>query len=132
MSTYPNIYVHAKRFPKNAPGAFYTLGDITEEGQWCGRCLSCEIPELTAPTLLAQLDDQNSDTYFLRQPETAEEIEAACVAAEVCCVSAIRYGGRDLAIIQRLGSEYCDFASELGIGHRGPARATKRWWQFWK
>ena len=133
MSTNTVIYIHPKRFPKNAPGPFYTLGDVDEKGNWCGECLSCTLPESEAPTLLAPLNEQNSDTYFARQPETAEEVDAACAAAEVCCVSAIRYGGRDMAIIQRLGAEYCDFASEFGIGRRYPTSgAKKRWWQFWK
>ena len=82
--------------------------------------------------LLAPLDDDNSDTYFLRQPETAEEVDAACSAVEVCCIDAIRYGGRDVAIIERLGLEYCDFAAEFGIGRRYPKHAHRHWWQFWK
>lgn len=91
------------------------------------------MPESEAPMLLAPLDDHNSDTYFLRQPNTAEEVEAACFAAEVCCVSAIRYGGKDIAIIERLGAEYCDFASEFGVGLKHREGVTrKRWWQFWK
>jgi hypothetical protein len=88
------------RFDKNAPGFFYTTGE----------CLACTMPELEAPTLLAPLDDENSDTYFVRQPATPEETEMACRAALVYCVSAIRYGGDDAAVIRRLGNrdEYCD------------------------
>lgn len=82
------------RFHKNAAGLFYTTG----------QCLACTMPESEAPSLLAPLNDENSDTYFIRQPETAEEIEAACRAALVCCVSSIRYGGRDPNVIRRLGN----------------------------
>jgi hypothetical protein len=133
MSDSDEIYIHPQRFPKNAPGPFYSLGAVLPDGTWCGECLSCTLPESEAPTLLAPLDEQNSDTYFLRQPETAEEIDAACAAAEVCCVSAIRYGGKDPAIIQRLGAEVCDFAHLFGVGPRTPVRQGRpRWWQFWK
>jgi hypothetical protein len=64
-----------------------------------------------APELLAPIDDINSETYFLRQPATPEEIEHACQAIEVCCADALRYGGTDPAIIERLGNNpgYCDY-----------------------
>jgi len=83
-----------QRFEKNVPGPFYTTGE----------CLSCGVPEGVAPELLAPLDDENFDTYFVRQPATPEEIERACQAIEVCCVDALRYGGTDAAIIKRLGN----------------------------
>lgn len=82
------------RCEKNAPGPFYTTGE----------CMSCGAPESMAPELLAQLDDNNSETYFLRQPATPEEIERACQAIEVCCADALRYGGNDPAIIESLGN----------------------------
>jgi hypothetical protein len=133
MSNTPDIYIHLERFPKNAPGAFYTLGSVGEDGAGCGQCLSCELPEFEAPTLLAPLTNENSDTYFTRQPETAEEIDQACTAVEVCCVDAIRYGGKDLAIIECLGSDHCDFAVLYGVGPKHRVwNKQRRWWQFWK
>ena len=108
-------FIHPGRFPKNAPGPFYTLGDIQKDGTWCGQCLSCGVPESEAPTLLAPLTDTNSDTYFLRQPETEDEVEQACAAIEVCCVDALRYGGRDPKILARLKKTgCCDYSSESG------------------
>lgn len=88
------------RFRKNVPGPFYTTGD----------CLACDAPEQEAPDLLAPLNGDNHDTYFVRQPKTTREIERACRAIEVCCVVALRYGGTDPNIIRRLGNEpdYCD------------------------
>jgi hypothetical protein len=121
------------RFHKNAAGPFYTTG----------QCLACTMPESEAPSLLAPLNDENSDTYFIRQPETAEEIEAACRAALVCCVSSIRYGGHDPNIIRRLGNrdEHCDHLLPGGPV-RVPEDNDARWeravsdprrrWQFWK
>jgi len=121
-------------FHKNAPGLFYTTGE----------CLSCTLPESEAPTLLAPLNDANSDTYFVRQPETREEIEMACRAAFVCCVSAIRYGGEDPAIIRRLGNrdDHCDHllpGGPIRVPEDNAARwervlresQPRRWWKFW-
>jgi hypothetical protein len=91
-----------KRDPRNAPGPFYAVEKL---------CLSCGLPEGEAPDLLANLNDTNGDTYFVKQPTTAEEIERACSALDVCCVKALRYAGDDPAIIQRLqkwSAECCD------------------------
>lgn len=89
-----------RRCPLNVVGPFYT----------CGDCLACEAPETEAPDLLAELGAGNSTTYFVRQPQTAEEIERACRAAMVCCVADVRYGGTGPQIITRLGNDplYCD------------------------
>jgi uncharacterized protein (TIGR02996 family) len=92
---------HPRRCPLNVVGPFYTTGD----------CLACEAPEAEAPDLLAPLQDGNITTYFVRQPQTAEEIERACQAIEVCCVMDLRYGGTDPKIIARLRNDplACDY-----------------------
>jgi hypothetical protein len=90
------------RDPRNAPGPFYTVK---------GLCLACGLPESEARDLLAELNSSNWDTYFTKQPSTPEEIERACKAMEACCVRALRYGGDDPAIIDRLKktcSDCCD------------------------
>ena len=92
----------AVRFPLNVAGAFYT----------CGECMACDAPEQEAPELLAPLaNDGNLRTYFVRQPETAAEIERACWAIRVCCAADLRYGGTDPKIIARLGNTAytCDY-----------------------
>src|SRR6476660_9464693 len=86
------------RFEKNVPGDFYTTGD----------CMACDAPESEARDLLAPLEGGNNDTYFVKQPETPEEIERACCALQVCCVSALRYGGKNPEIIRRLGNSSAD------------------------
>lgn len=101
------------RLARNAPGDWYTTGE----------CMACGAPETQAPELLWPLADGDLDTYFVRQPATPTEVEHACRAAEACCVTALRYGGCDPAIIRRLGNsgEYCDFAEAP------PARCRHGW-----
>ena len=155
-------FQNPRRFPKNAEGPFYTLGhrsygDDLMDGKtgWCGDCLACEAPELEAPELLAALDDENSDTYFVRQPSTPDEIDKACMAARVCCVVALRYGGRDQTIISKLGNdpELCDYIIDdsgnlvvtldeegnllpfaqrlIEIRHLEWRKQNRKWYQFW-
>jgi hypothetical protein len=159
------FFHHPRRFPKNADGPFYTTGhecprDATPNAPlvWCADCLQCEAPEAEAPELLATLDDDNLDTHFIRQPDTPGEIAAACMAARVCCTSALRYAGRDRYIIAQLNNEpdYCDFIVvdgelRLTVNDEGELlpfaqrisnetrirlgrefrKRNKKWWQFW-
>lgn len=94
-------YQHPERDPRGVAGPFYS----------CGQCLACAAPQELAPALVSELATNDFDTFFVRQPETAEEIEQACAAILICCVSDLRYGGQDPAIIARLGNtpEYSDF-----------------------
>ena len=98
-----------QRFPKNVVGDFYTTGMRDKNGDWCGDCLSCEAPESEAPNLLAKLTDDNGDTYFVKQPVTNEEIKDAISATKVCCVDALRYGGKDKTILKKMDKWNCDF-----------------------
>src|SRR5262245_43942577 len=84
-------HVHPRRCPLNVAGPLYTTGD----------CMACDAPESQARDLLAPLVDGNLTTYFVRQPQTAAEIERACSALQVCCVDDLRYGGTDPKIIAR-------------------------------
>jgi hypothetical protein len=128
-----------RRLEKNAPGDWYTTGE----------CLWCGAPELEAPELLHPLTDEDLETYFVRQPATPAEVEHACRVASVCCTTSIRYGGRDAAVIRRLGNtgEYCDFvvgddgalrpappwhAPEPPWWTAASAPASRRWWQLWR
>ena len=86
------------RYPQNVPGPFYVENDL---------CLICMAPEHEAPDLMAFFDgDQSgaggSHCYFKKQPETAEETMRAVNAMRVACCGALRYGGDDQEVIQRL------------------------------
>jgi hypothetical protein len=148
-----DFFRHPRRFPGNAEGPFYTTGyrcqatDPQSPLVWSADCLACEAPECEAPDLLAPLNESYYNTYFVRQPRTPEEIDRACRALEVCCVAALRYGGKDRSIIRRLGNEprLCDYIIEqngsltLTVDAAGDllprwrnAKRARRWWQFWK
>ncbi|HEY2414325.1 MAG TPA: hypothetical protein VGI40_18920 [Pirellulaceae bacterium] len=153
-----DYFHHPFRFPGNAPGPFYTTGyqcpatsDKSARLVWCGNCLWCEAPEIEAPELLAPLNDDNLNTYFVRQPLTEEEIERACRALKVCCVCALRYGGKDITVIRKLNNdaELCDYTlDELGNlvltadaetiiridaqNREWLAKQKRRWWEFWR
>lgn len=86
------------RYPENAPGPFYVERDL---------CLICMAPEHEAPDLMGFVDGGSaghatSHCYFKRQPATPEETERAINAMRVGCCGALRYGGDDQAIIDRL------------------------------
>jgi hypothetical protein len=76
-----------------------------------------------APDLLAPLTGGNYTTYFVRQPQTSDEVERACSAILACCVMDLRYGGTDRAIIARLGNDprVCDYVFRDGK----PVRSDK-------
>jgi hypothetical protein len=90
-----------KAFHLNAPGAFYVEDQM---------CIVCHAPEQEAPDLMAHDSGKYEHCYFKRQPQTPEETERAILAEFVGCCGAVRYSGRDPAIIARLGKDACDNA----------------------
>lgn len=95
-----------ERHLKNAQGDFYVEKDL---------CISCEAPENEAPELMTH--DECSHCYFFRQPETKEELNHAIMAVAVGCCGAVRYGGVDPEVIQRLtellSREQCDHVASV-------------------
>ena len=86
-----------KRYKKNCNGGFFV-----EEGE----CILCCMPESEAPSLM---ESDEESCYFTRQPETEEEIIQAIDAIAVSCCSAVKYGGTDEKIIQKILAEpYAD------------------------
>jgi hypothetical protein len=127
-----NYYTHPNRFPLNVEGAFYTLGMQFKDGTWCGECMSCGTPEVEAPQLLATFSDECSDTYFIRQPETDEEVIVACNALNVCCVDALRYGGNDPKVLALLHPSVCDNPTLLSRSSLGRFFMRLRYWTIGK
>ncbi|MCB9637454.1 MAG: ferredoxin [Myxococcales bacterium] len=101
MSSAPHLqkeawYIHPDREVRGAAGPFYALSS---------RCAGCGNAVRFAPSLLLETQDPSwQDSYFVRMPQTPEEIEQACAAIEHCATSALRYGGKDPTIIRLLGN----------------------------
>ena len=101
--------------PLNAPGPFYVENHL---------CITCMLPLSEAPDLMGFFDgDGEHHCYFKKQPATSEETSQAIDAIHVNCCGAVRYGGSDPAILQKLNdinrADHCDFK-------------PKKWWQFWQ
>jgi hypothetical protein len=47
--------------------------------------------------------DASNHCYFSAQPTTPTELEQAVMAVAVGCCGAVRYAGKDHAVIRRLG-----------------------------
>ena len=83
------------RYPLNVPGDFYVLE---------GMCICCTAPETEAPDLISHDSATHCGyhCYFKKQPSTPGELQRAIWAVAVGCCGAVRYGGTDLAILERL------------------------------
>jgi hypothetical protein len=106
-----------QRVPENAPGDFYVEA---------GCCTSCCLPHGEAPELLNDPDEPFKECYFRRQPRTPEEVDRAVEAICVSEVCALRYGGTDPAIIDKLrrrdAAAQCDHTPEGRAWIEAPAR----------
>ena len=95
--------------PRNAPGPFYVERDS---------CMACMAPEGEAPDLMGYSESDCHGCYFHKQPSTPEELERASDAIRVCCAWAVRYGGDDPKLLQRLREEGlatgCDLLEDDG------------------
>lgn len=76
--------------------------------------MSCGAPEVEAGALMSH--DGKGHCFFVRQPTTAEEVNAAVLSLWASCCGAVRYGGHDHGILVRLAeigeSNTCDFRLE--------------------
>lgn len=100
------------RCPGNAPGAFYVIHN---------QCISCEVPVAEAPELMDFHGEPGFDYHcrFYRQPATEAELDHAINAVRFGCCGAVRYGGNDKEILDRIGDRsVCDV-----LWRRGDATA---------
>jgi hypothetical protein len=76
--------------------------------------MSCGAPEIEAGTLMSH--DGKGHCFFVRQPTTAEEVDAAILSLWSSCCGAVRYGSHDPEILVRLAEigegDTCDFRLE--------------------
>lgn len=115
------------RFPENAPGGFYTTGTRNMNGGWFGGCLDCGLPEAMAPELMTYCEDNQDDSYFIKQPTTPIEIGQAITATEVYCIEAVRYGRRDKKILCRIDPSVAGYKTSK-TGNIIPSK--NKWWQL--
>ena len=89
---------------------------------------NCGLPQEEAPDLLAEINDENGDTYFIKQPKTLAEISRAIAAAEVRCTNAVRYSGKDKSIIKRMYPGTTDYKITI-LGKI--VSCDTPWWHLW-
>jgi hypothetical protein len=111
-----------QRVAENAPGDFYVEA---------GSCTRCCLVHGEAPDLLNDPQQPFQECYFRRQPQTPAEIDQAISAISVSEMSALRYGGSDPTIIEKLRAakcgRQCDQTSEGQASLRASAEAAAKW-----
>ena len=89
------------RHARNCVGPFYVEKD---------QCISCGAPESEADGLIEH--DAEGHCFFVRQPVTEDETNAAIRGVWATCCGAVRYGGNNSQILVRLAelgmSNLCD------------------------
>jgi hypothetical protein len=86
------------RHARNCESPFYVEKD---------QCISCGAPESEAEGLIAH--DAEGHCFFVRQPVTENETNAAIRGVWATCCGAVRYGGNNPQILVRF--------AELGMSH---------------
>jgi hypothetical protein len=71
-------------------------------------CRSCGVPQSIAPELVGWVDDKSGPCYWIRQPETADELDRAINVLHTQELGCHRYSGTDPAILKRCPPEDCD------------------------
>ena len=77
--------------PQNSEGDFYVVD---------GECMGCGAPEQQATRMMAH--DSTGHCFFVRQPESSDELNDALRALWSSCCGAVRYGGIDPLVLTRL------------------------------
>jgi hypothetical protein len=95
-----------------------------------GCCTSCGVPQSIAPELVGWTDGESPSCYWIRQPESAEEVAGAIKIIHTQELGCHRYSGNDPSILERLPREECDFlCPETALRHRsafGPSEVPVR------
>ena len=85
--------------PQSAVGDFYVVNH---------ECTSCGAPHEVARDLIGWSNAEMEHCVWKKQPETPEELQQAFAAFDACCLGCYRYSGKDPAIMNRIGLDYCD------------------------
>lgn len=92
-----------EREEQSVPGDFYVESKC---------CVSCGVPQAAAPDLVGWTNDQSTQCYWKKQPETPGEMEQAFAVFDGQELGCHRYAGHDPVIQARVGRESCDFPIE--------------------
>ena len=84
---------------KSATGDFYVQDTC---------CMSCGVPQSIGPDLVGWTNENLTQCYWIKQPETADELDRAIEIVHTQELGCHRYSGNDPAILQRLPAEDCD------------------------
>jgi hypothetical protein len=84
-----------------------------------GCCTSCGVPQAIAPDLVGWTNEKRPQCYWIKQPQTADELGRAIKIFHTQELGCHRYSGNDPAILQRLPAEDCDHL-RLDLGSRPP------------
>jgi hypothetical protein len=79
-------------------------------------CLSCGVPQSVAPDLVGWTSENSPQCYWIKQPETAAELNQAIKLFQTQELGCHRYSGNNPALLQKLPAEDCDhFHPELKL-----------------
>ena|SRR5580700_3116964 len=92
------------REPENAE-AISAFGDFYVQDACC---MSCGVPQAIASDLVGWTNENLTQCYWLKQPQTTEELDRAIKIIHTQELGCHRYGGKDPAILRRLPAEDCD------------------------
>src|SRR5215510_12142887 len=86
--------------PRSALGDFYVE-------ETC--CTSCGVPQSIAPDLVGLINKNNlQQCYWIKQPQTADELDRAIQIIHAQELGCHRYSGHDPKILRRLPAAECD------------------------
>jgi hypothetical protein len=94
---------------KSAIGDFYVQ-------ETC--CMSCGVPQSIAPDLVGWTNEDLQQCYWVKQPQTADELDRAIKIIHAQEIGCHRYSGSDPRILRRLPAEDCDhLRADLKLSH---------------
>ena len=92
-----------------------TFGDFYVE-ETC--CMNCGVPQAIAPDLVGWTNEDLQQCYWVKQPQTADELDRAIQIIHAQEIGCHRYSGSDRAILRRLPAEQCDqVRPDLKLSH---------------
>jgi len=82
-------------------------------------CTSCGVPQAVAPDLVGWTNEAYPQCYWIKQPQTSDELDRAIKLIHSQELGCHRYSGADPAILRRLPVEDCDhFRPDLRLKSR--------------